>query len=125
MSRHSVIRPNPFIAPFTTLYSSLSAELFTTTDWVFAQALMQWLPNIATPPEVDFRDRRHPAQSASVKMQSLCWAACHLKSITASGCVIRYLPNLFNLSWQPLLGLLVLRANSMAENATPGLSEVR
>ena len=88
----------------TTEYNLLSAELFAITDCVLANALMQWLPIIATPPEVDFLALLHPAQSASVYISMWVmgsWRSCFQ---TTLGLPLRYRPSLFSRRNDPVVG---------------------
>ena len=60
--------PNPSVDARTAAYNSDSPELFATTDWVFEYDRIKWDPSIIVLPDVDFLDRRHPAQFASEVM---------------------------------------------------------
>ena len=95
------------------------------TAWVLDQVLMQCSPMEMLPPDVLFRARQHPAQSASVlTMTSDCWL-CIGNFQTSLGWFFRYLPILTNRQSDPVVGVLISRHPSLMAKLQSGRSLAR
>eukprot|EP00969_Alexandrium_andersonii_P334549 14784557-Alexandrium_andersonii.AAC.1 len=70
----------PSAAPFTMPANSASQELSAIVFCVVDQCLTVRAPRMPTPPRVDRRARRHPATSASAKIQIPTPSSCQGKS---------------------------------------------
>ena len=77
------------------------------------------------PPDVEFLDSLHPAQSASVKIINSLGVSCHANMVTIVSFHRRYLPIRLSCFHDPSVGALMVLANSFTANDMSGLSAAR
>ena len=116
------IRPSPSDVDFTMAASSASPEEGAKVGCVFDHHFSTCPPHLATPPEVDFRVRMHPAWSESPSMVSVLQSSPNRNNDTTRGRPMRYFASFLSATISSLVGAASFLISSLVANPMSGRS---